>query len=64
MRPWDDLRRCGGGEGVQVGDMLFGWRQHPRQHTRTHGRLSIENLRKVKVRGGRGEARRGKGRGG
>eukprot|EP00967_Tisochrysis_lutea_P026963 scaffold31180_cov40-Tisochrysis_lutea.AAC.3 len=35
--------------GKVAGDALFGWRQHPRQHTRTHGRLSIENLRKVKV---------------
>jgi hypothetical protein len=26
-----------------------GWRQHPRQHTRTHGRLSLDNLRRVKV---------------
>ena len=30
-------------------ETLFGWRQHPRQHTRTHGRLSIDNLRKIKV---------------
>ena len=28
---------------------LFGWRQHPRQHTRTHGRLCVENLRKIKA---------------
>ena len=28
---------------------LFGWRQHPRQHTRTHGRLSVEALRKLKA---------------
>ena len=37
-------KRC-----CKVGEILFGWRQHPRQHTRTHGRLSIENLRKIKV---------------
>lgn len=28
---------------------LLGWRQHPRQHTRTHGRLSIDSLRRIKV---------------
>lgn len=33
----------------QVKEELFGWRQHPRQHTRTHGRLSVESLRKLKV---------------
>ena len=27
----------------------FGWRQHPRQRTRVHGRLSVENLRAVKA---------------
>jgi len=31
------------------GDPLFGWRQHPRQHTRTHGRLSLDSLRRVKA---------------
>jgi hypothetical protein len=35
---------------AQVGEVLLGWRQHPRQHTRTHGRLSIDNLRKIKAR--------------
>ena len=33
----------------KVAEPLFSWRQHPRQHTRTHGRLSIDNLRKIKV---------------
>lgn len=28
---------------------FFGWRQHPRQKTRVHGRLSLENLRRIKV---------------
>ena len=28
---------------------LFGWRQHPRQKTRVHGRLSLENLRAIKL---------------
>jgi glycosyltransferase involved in cell wall biosynthesis len=36
---------CGKVDGLP----LFGWRQHPRQHTRTHGRLSLENLRRIKV---------------
>ncbi len=39
-------------EGCRCGKLdspLFGWRQHPRQHTRTHGRLSIDNLRAIKV---------------
>jgi hypothetical protein len=31
------------------GAPLFGWRQHPRQHTRTHGRLSLEALRALKA---------------
>ena len=31
------------------GTPLLGWRQHPRQHTRTHGRLSLDNLRRIKV---------------
>lgn len=31
------------------GPPLLGWRQHPRQHTRTHGRLSIDSLRTIKV---------------
>ena len=38
-------KRCG----KLGGPPLFGWRQHPRQHTRTHGRLSIDALRKIKV---------------
>lgn len=38
-------KRCG----KVCGAPLLGWRQHPRQHTRTHGRLSIENLRRIKV---------------
>lgn len=38
-------KRCGKLEGPA----LFSWRQHPRQHTRTHGRLSIDNLRLIKV---------------
>ena len=33
----------------KICETLFGWRQHPRQHTRTHGRLSIDNLRRIKV---------------
>ena len=37
-------KRC-----CKINETLFGWRQHPRQHTRTHGRLSIENLRRIKV---------------
>jgi len=37
-------KRC-----AKVAESLFSWRQHPRQHTRTHGRLSIDNLRKIKV---------------
>ena len=28
---------------------FFGWRQHPRQKTRVHGRPSLENLRRIKV---------------
>ena len=28
---------------------FFGWRQHQRQRTRTQGRLSIDNLRRVKI---------------
>ena len=35
--------------GKLSGPPLLGWRQHPRQHTRTHGRLSIDALRRVKV---------------
>ena len=38
-------KRCG----KLGGEPLFGWRQHPRQHTRTHGRLSLDNLRRVKA---------------
>lgn len=38
-------KRCG----KLPGEPLFGWRQHPRQHTRTHGRLAIESLRSVKA---------------
>ncbi|KAL1521700.1 hypothetical protein AB1Y20_021355 [Prymnesium parvum] len=38
-------KRCG----KLGGEPLFGWRQHPRQHTRTHGRLSLENLRRIKA---------------
>jgi hypothetical protein len=38
-------KRCGRLDG----EALFRWRQHPRQHTRTHGRLSIESLRRIKV---------------
>ena len=30
-------------------EAFFGWRQHPRQKTRVHGRLSTENLRRIKV---------------
>ena len=37
--------RCGKLEGPP----LLGWRQHPRQHTRTHGRLALDQLRKVKA---------------
>ena len=36
--------RCGKLEGPP----LLGWRQHPRQHTRTHGRLALDQLRKVR----------------
>ena len=32
----------------KVNEILFYWRQHPGQQTRTHGRLSIENLRRCK----------------
>jgi len=39
----------GGKRCAKLSEVLFSWRQHPRQHTRTHGRLSIENLRKIKV---------------
>lgn len=35
--------------GKLTGEALFGWRQHPRQHTRTHGRLSLDNLRLIKA---------------
>jgi hypothetical protein len=38
-------KRC-----CKVSETLFGWRQHPRQHTRTHGRLSIENLRRYETK--------------
>ncbi|KAJ1453652.1 hypothetical protein M885DRAFT_618849 [Pelagophyceae sp. CCMP2097] len=34
---------------VALDGRFFGWRQHARQRTRQHGRLSLENLRKVKV---------------
>ena len=37
--------RCGKVGGAP----LFGWRQHPRQHTRTHGRLALDNLRRIKA---------------
>ena len=32
----------------KVDQVLFHWRQHPGQQTRSHGRLSIENLRRCK----------------
>ena len=32
----------------KVRQVLFHWRQHPGQQTRSHGRLSIENLRRCK----------------
>lgn len=32
----------------KVDQILFHWRQHPGQQTRSHGRLSIENLRRCK----------------
>jgi len=32
----------------KVDEVLFHWRQHPGQQTRSHGRLSIENLRRCK----------------
>lgn len=35
--------------GRVVGDDLFGWRQHDAQRTRSQGRLSIANLRKIKI---------------
>ena len=41
-------KRCGKAVG-EAPPALLGWRQHPRQHTRTHGRLSIDNLRRIKV---------------
>ena len=28
---------------------FFRWRQHPRNKTRVHGRLSVENLRRIKI---------------
>lgn len=34
---------------AKVREELFGWRQHPRQHTRTHGRLSVDALRRLKA---------------
>lgn len=47
---WLTFFHIGGRCGKVSGDEpLFGWRQHPRQHTRTHGRLSIGNLRRIKV---------------
>ena len=47
---WLTFFHIGGRCGKVLGDEpLFGWRQHPRQHTRTHGRLSIVNLRRIKV---------------
>ncbi|CAK0857696.1 unnamed protein product, partial [Prorocentrum cordatum] len=46
---WLSFFHCGKRCGKVPGPPLFGWRQHPRQHTRTHGRLSIENLRRIKV---------------
>ena len=36
-------------EGRTTDPAVFGWRQHPRQHTRTHGRLSLDNLRRIKA---------------
>ena len=46
---WLEFFHAGKRCGKVSGSPLLGWRQHPRQHTRTHGRLSIENLRKIKV---------------
>ena len=42
-------KRCGKLDAAPGEPPLFGWRQHPRQHTRTHGRLSLANLRRIKV---------------
>lgn len=42
---FDAGKRCG----KLGGEPLFGWRQHPRQHTRTHGRLALPNLRRIKA---------------
>eukprot|EP01052_Picozoa_sp_SAG31_P036370 SAG31_NODE_4528_length_3162_cov_5.936990_1_plen_570_part_00 len=42
-------KKCGKLGVHEAGGPLLGWRQHPRQHTRTHGRLAIEQLRKIKV---------------
>jgi hypothetical protein len=47
---WLAFFDCGKRCGKLGGPPLLGWRQHPRQHTRTHGRLSLANLRRVKVR--------------
>jgi hypothetical protein len=33
----------------KIPEKTFFWRQHPKQQTRVHGRLSIENLRKCKA---------------
>ena len=46
---WLAFFDCGKRCGKLDGPPLLGWRQHPRQHTRTHGRLSLDNLRRVKV---------------
>ena len=46
---WLAFFDCGKRCGKVDGPPLLGWRQHPRQHTRTHGRLSLDNLRRVKV---------------
>jgi len=46
---WLAFFHCGKRCGKLGGDALFGWRQHPRQHTRTHGRLSLDSLRRVKA---------------
>ena len=37
---WLAFFDCGKRCGKLGGPPLLGWRQHPRQHTRTHGRLS------------------------